>query len=124
MSVKTDMQAEVYNDLLNTDETFAAVLNKQTKATYDAENDSYTTETSTNYTCRLLWDELKAGFGKQGGVPEGIEIKVGDSFGHLATQGQVPLNADKLVVSGITYSVLFALDEVVGMDALFKVWLR
>jgi len=98
--------------------TFAATLTKKTAGTYDPETQTISGQVTTTHDCYVLFDKMKA-------FPPHVEIKIGDRFAVVATNGVIIEPGNTITIGSDVYSVLpGTCENSAGQNALFDVLMR
>lgn len=124
MSAKTDLKAEIFADFEEEELTFLGVITEEVAGTYNAVTNITTGGTSTPHNIRFLFDESNNTERTRELIPE---VSVTDRLTWLTPDDSyIPKKGDILVSTefGSDLSIVFIIENSVGVNGLFKGWLR
>lgn len=124
MSAKTELKAEIYQDFVEEELTYLGIITEQVGGTYNPVTNVTTGDTATPHNVRIVFEEANNTERLRELMPE---ISVTDRAAWLSPEDSyVPLKGDEIVISelGKTLTIVFIIENSVGVNGLFKLWLR
>lgn len=124
MSAKTDLKAEIFVDFEEEELTFLGIITEEVAGTYNAVTNVTTGGTSTPHNIRFVFDESNNTERLRELMPE---ISVTDRLTWLSPEDSyIPKKNDILVSTefGSDLVIVFIIENSVGVNGLFKGWLR
>ncbi|MCK4823935.1 hypothetical protein KA005_49735 [bacterium] len=124
MSAKTELKAEIYQDFKDEELSFQGSITETTGGTFDPITNVTSGATSVDHEVYMVFDEGANTERSREIMPE---ISATDKLKWVAILADyIPIKGDEIVSSeyGESLSIVFIIENSVGVNGLFKAWLR